>query len=91
MLGDTAQLLLSLLGTCGYQEEPADIVLAINARPGADRVNLRVARQILGLVDLDRHRVGVVSFVVNSNVESELTHDRDKLIYALFAINAGRH
>lgn len=99
LLGDSAALNLTLFGTCGYVEEPTDIVLAVNAetlRMGPEGTygfveprRLRVARQILGLVDLDVHRVGIVSFVLSGQVDRPLTHERRPLIQALFDLPGG--
>lgn len=91
LLGNSAQLSLSLFGSCGYQEEPSDIVLAVSV-PGGEttHAHLRVARQLLSLVDLDRHRVGLVPFVVSAVLDTRLTQDRETLIRALFAASAGR-
>jgi len=90
LLGGETELTLALNGTCGYLEEPADIVLAVSGVPEAEVRNLQVARQIAALVDLDRHRLGVLSFAVTSNIEARLTQNRDALIQALASIGAGR-
>ncbi len=85
LLGDTAEVFLRLDGTCGFLEEPADIVLVVcgdSARNG----NLRVARQILSLIDLDTHRAGLVSFGADAFPEEPLTHDSDRLIRALASV-----
>ena len=97
LLGDTAQLHMTLFGTCGFVEDPADIVLMVNAKfaetgPAMlqETINLRVARQIFSVVDLDRHRVGIGSYVLSGNVDQPLTQDRDKLIRALLDVPTSR-
>ncbi len=99
LLGDSADLQLSLFGSCGFVEDPSDIVLMVNARFRIsddypylyqEAYNLRVARQILSVVDLDRHRVGIGSFVMSGRVEEPLTQDRDRLIRSLFDVAGGR-
>ncbi len=85
LLGDTAQVFLSLFGSCGFQENPSDVVLVV----GSDRsrnANLRVARHILALVDLDRHRAGVISYSADSIVEQPLTYSRESLIRSLLSL-----
>lgn len=98
LLGDSTQVYLSLFGTCGFVEQPADIVVAVNTlgltmssdwgRQLAD--NLRRARQIVALTDLDRHRVGIVSFSRGGQVDQELTGDSYRLVRALFTVTADR-
>ena len=98
LLGDSTQVYLSLFGTCGFVEQPADIVLAVNTlgltmsndwgRQLAD--NLRRARQIVALTDLDRHRVGIVSFSRGGQMDQELTSDAYRLVRALFTVTADR-
>ncbi len=91
LLGDTADLFLSLFGTCGFVEEPSEIVLAINSaqhrmtNPSLfiEAERLRVARQIFAVVDLDRHRVGLVTYAINGKVDTRLTDDRETLVSAL--------
>ncbi len=98
LLGDSTQVYLSLFGTCGFVEQPADIVVAVNTlgltmstdwgRQLAD--NLRRARQIVALTDLDRHRVGIVSFSRGGQVDQELTSDAYRLVRALYTVTADR-
>ena len=98
LLGNEAELWLTLFGTCGFVEQPADIVLAVNTYGftlGTDRGrvlanNLRRARQIAALTDLDRHRMAVVSFSINSAVETELTDSSFELVKALRSAGADR-
>ena len=94
LIGNTADLHLTLGGQCGAVETPADVVIAVNTF-GTNRGqqlmnNLRVARQILSLIDTDRHRVGVVAFSGSGEIESPLTHDALALIRSLTAVAAGR-
>ncbi len=94
LLGDTAELFLSLFGSCGFVETPADIVLAVAVAPNEtyrhNILNPRVARHLLALIDLDRHRVGLVAFARGGYEESPLTHDREALIRELYNVNGGR-
>ncbi|RIL10781.1 hypothetical protein DCC79_06935 [bacterium] len=93
LLGDTAELFLTLLGSCGYSERAADIVLAINTKypnSNANYDNLRVARQILSLVDLDRHRVGILGFTAAAEIQTRLTSDRLLLVRKLANLTVGR-
>ncbi len=92
LLGDTAEVWLSLFGSCGYVETPADIVLAVAADPWYqnDITNPRTARHILSLVDLDRHRVGLVGYAHGAYVIAKPTHDRRALIRGLSDVNAGK-
>jgi Mg-chelatase subunit ChlD/sugar lactone lactonase YvrE len=94
MLGDTAELRLALFGTCGFVEAPTDIVLAVNTFGRSQswsgyNDSLRVARQILALVDLDRHRVGTIAFASEAQVDSPVTADRDALVRSLSGMNVG--
>ncbi len=84
LLGETARLELALFGTCGFVEEGADIIIAVNASMGAETHNLRVARQVFAIVDLDVHRVGILSFGTGAKVEQPLTSVRSDIIRALF-------
>jgi len=98
LLGDEVEVLLSILGTCGFEEQPADIVLAVNTfgrtmgnDPGrALANNLRRARQIAALTDLDQHRLAVLAFATNEDVRTELTDSSYAVARALFSANAGR-
>lgn len=98
LLGDRARLELSLLGTCGFVEEPADVALVVNARldpsvahPWArEAYNLRVARQIFAALDLDVHRLGLASYVMGGRVEQPLTQDRVALIRAFLDVAGAR-
>ena len=98
LLGDTAAIFLSLFGSCGFVEQDADIVLAVNTlgltlgNDGGRALanNLRRARQIAALTDLDRHRVGVIVFATTDDVRTELTYDSYQVARALFSANAGR-
>ncbi len=98
LLGETAAIFLSLFGSCGYVEQDADIVLAVNTfgdtlgdDPGrALANNLRSARQIAALTDLDRHRIAVIAFATTEDVRTELTSDSYQMARALTSANAGR-
>ncbi len=98
LLGDTAQVLLGILGSCGEIEVPSDIVVAVNTLGrtlGNDSGrqlanNLRVARQIAALADLDVHRLGIVAFAGDGVVETPLTDDTYQVVRALWSVNAGR-
>ena len=98
LLGDFTTLYMSLFGSCGFVEQPTDIVLAINTKGSTladDRGRrlantLRSARQIAALTDLDRHRVGVVAYAKSSNVEAPLTHDSYKMMMGLRDARADR-
>ncbi|MFN8422125.1 MAG: VWA domain-containing protein [Anaerolineae bacterium] len=91
LLGEKVKILLTILGTCGFQEQPADIVLAINTfggtlgdDPGRTLANnVRSARQVAALTDLDRHRLGVVSYSKSGVVEQALTHDSYQIVRGL--------
>ena len=91
LLGDKLKVFLTILGSCGFQEQPADIVLAINTfggtlgdDPGRTLANsVRSARQIAALTDLDRHRLGVVSYSKSGVVEQSLTNDSYKVVRGL--------
>jgi uncharacterized protein YegL len=87
LLGDTAKLFLTLFGSCGFQEEASDVIIAVASDSGSwtANANLRVARQILSLVDLDVHRAAVISFGSDAAVEQGFTNDRTGLIRALRA------
>lgn len=97
LLGETAELFLTLFGSCGYVEQDADIVLAVNTfgmtlgdDPGRQLANnLRSARQIAALTDLDRHRLAVIAFATGEDVRTELTQDSYQVARALFSANAG--
>jgi sugar lactone lactonase YvrE/uncharacterized protein YegL len=89
-LGDTAELFLTLFGTCGFVEDRADIVLALTTPIGQETANLRVARQIFSVVDLDRHRVGIVSYVTGAKTEQKLTNNRQDLIRSLYDLTGSR-
>ncbi len=90
LLGDTARLEFALFGSCGFVEEGADIVIAVNAAMGSETVNLRVARQVFAIVDLDVHRVGIVSFGTGAKVEQGLTTARSEIIRAFFDLTSVR-
>ncbi len=98
LLGDTAQLYLQLFGSCGFVEDDSDIVLMMNAMYARDQnpslfleaQNLRVARQIFSVIDLDRHRVGFATYVISGHVDQPLTQDRAKLIRALYDVTTSR-
>lgn len=97
VLGDSVTLRLGLSGTCGFVEEPTDIVLAIDTSglslgddPGRVLAGrLRVARQIAALTDLSRHRLGVVAFATNGQVYTGLTQDLTSIVDALELVFAG--
>ncbi|MFN2114843.1 MAG: VWA domain-containing protein, partial [Anaerolineae bacterium] len=98
LLGDNTTLYLALFGTCGFVEQPADIVIAVNTKghtladdPGRELANrLRSARQIAALTDLDRHRLGVVAYAVDSNREAPLSHDSYQIMLGLRDARADR-
>ncbi len=98
LLGDATTIYLSLFGTCGFVERPADIVLAVNTLgrslgddPGRQLANnLRRARQIAALTDLDRHRMGVVSFSRSGEVDQDLTGVSYELVRALWSVRSDR-
>jgi DNA-binding beta-propeller fold protein YncE/Mg-chelatase subunit ChlD len=96
LLGDATNIYLSLFGTCGFVEQPADIILAVNTLgntlgddPGRQLANnLRRARQIAALTDLDRHRIGVVSFSRSGEIDQRLTGVSYELVRALRSVRA---
>jgi uncharacterized protein YegL len=96
LLGDAVKVYVSLFGTCGFVEKPTDIVLAVNSRGQTDSLlgqlanTLRATRQIAALTDLDRHRLGVVSYARNAEIEQTLTHSGYQIVMALRTAHAGR-
>ncbi len=99
LLGDTAQLHMALFGTCGFVEDEADIVLMLNSSYERDLVNLslymearrlRAARQIFSIIDLDRHRVGMGRYMYSALIDQPLTHDRARMIRALYDVPTSR-
>ncbi|MFN2115951.1 MAG: VWA domain-containing protein [Anaerolineae bacterium] len=106
LLGDPVGVLLQIYGSCGYEEKPTDLVVAVNTHglswygpprqpnslppPNPNGVASDVARRIVAGVDFSRHRVGVLAFSGSHNIESPLTTDTRQLANALASPYAGR-
>jgi len=92
-LGEETTLELLLAGTCGYVEEPADIVVAVaiyprspGRRPDPTMQNLRVARQIVSAIDFTRHRMGILVYSSVGNVEVAVTDRLPQLIRSITSV-----
>ena len=85
-LGDSSDLMLDLLGSCGIFEEPADIIVTApyfpRIGPGFDpaRVQITEMTQMMSRVNFQKHRAGIVAYYTNVTVEQDLTNDRAAFI-----------
>ena len=87
-LGDSSQLTLDLLGSCGIFEEPADILVTApyfpRLGPGFDpaRVQITEMTQMMSRVNFAKHQAGIIAYYTNVTVEQALTNDRSAFIQA---------
>ncbi len=93
-LGATTRLTLALEGACGVGQIPTDIVIALPQlyvdQPSYNGQLLAELRKLLGRIDFDVHRVGLLSYLSSSVEEQALSHDAAALDVAAGKIQRGR-
>lgn len=95
-LGQKTQVTLRLDGTCQEVSEKADIVLVVdrsNSMQDPDPRKIVAARQsiltFVGLMDLRRDQVALVTFASEARIDVGLTRDRGAIEVAANALTAG--
>lgn len=87
-LGDPTDLTLSLDGVCGIGEEPTDVMLVVLQYPDlltpdpAERT-IKELRRLVSRLDLRQHRLGIVSYFRDAELELALTQDKAKALAAI--------
>ncbi|MEO8084194.1 MAG: VWA domain-containing protein, partial [Ardenticatenales bacterium] len=87
-LGDATDLTMSLDGVCGIGEEPTDVMLVVVQYPDlltpdpAERT-IKELRRLVSRLDLRQHRLGIVSYFRDAELELPLTQDKAKALAAI--------
>jgi hypothetical protein len=98
VLGESTRVTLSVDGRCGIGEAPTDIVLTVLYLPqGRFRLDngtddpaapiIRELRQLVARIDLSKHRLGIVAYWSDTQVELPLTADRTAVLKGIQAIS----